>query len=1077
MPLLAAFALAMLATKTADAFDPGPSPLLMRHPTMNATTVVFQFAGDLWSVPREGGDAKRLTTAIGTESNPYFSPDGKWIAFSGQYDGNTDVFVIPAKGGVPRRLTAHPSPDVVLGWTPDGASVLFSSSMLSNTDYPRMFTVAATGGVAKPLPFPSGRMASFSPDGQKIAYVPTIKWQEAWKRYRGGQTAPIWIGNMSDSHVKPIPRENTNDEQPMWIGNSIYYLCDIRGPVGLFKYDTATGKETEEIKGEGFDIKSASSYGQEIVYEKLGSLHVFDTTTHKSRPIPVSIDADFLEVRPQFKSLKPNDFAISPTGQRLVVGARGMIFTVPASKGDIRQISGSDVAHRHDPAWSPNGASIAYFTDTEGDQMLAVCPSAGGAEKRFKLGEAPGVYTHPVWSPDSTKIAYSDTKLNLWSLDVATGVNTKIDTANYRQGSGYDPHWAPDSKWLTWNRELKNHFQAIFLYSFDTGKVTQITDGLADAQSPVFDRDGKHLYFLANTTLGQGSDFEDMSALNALNSVSGVYAIVLRRDGPNPLQAESDEEKAPTPPPAEKPKAEAVKVTIDLDNIQRRIISLPLPIQTYGNLEAGPAGSFFATTLTPKAVINDPSQGALLKFSFTDRKAVPFAAQTSSFLVSADGSKLLLVQAGRAAIVSAMKPPEKGEGAVDFTSMSAKIDPKAEWRHMYHEVWDGERLLLYDPHLHGIDANVMEKRYEPFLANICSRDDLNYLFTDMLGELSVGHMFIGGGDIPGTKGIPGGLLGADFAFEKGRYRLTRIYDGELWNPGLVGPLAQPGINAQVGEYVLAIDGKDLADSTDIYEALEGKAGRQVKVKLGPNSDGSGSREVIVVPVANEFQLRFRAWSEDNRRLVDKMTGGRAGYVHVPDTGGGGWTEFNRYFYAQAGKDGLIVDDRFNHGGSINDFMVREMKKTLDFGSVTRHGSDWQIPNAAIFGPKIMLINEGAGSGGDIFPYMFRMYKVGPLVGTRTWGAMISAYGFDLVDGGSIRAPDDAMYDPETGKWVIENEGVPPDVPTELDPYLWRQGRDAQLEKAIEVINAQLKNYHPNIKRPTYPDKSRVGQRG
>ncbi len=1064
MPLLAALVLAA----TPDAFDPGPNPLLMRHPTMNSTTVVFQFAGDIWSVPREGGEASRLTTAVGVESNPYFSPDGKWIAFSGQYDGNVDAFVIPANGGVPKRLTAHPGADSVLGWAPDGKSVLFSSSMLSNTDYPRMFTVSVEGGVPRQLPFPSGRMACFSPDGKRIAYVPTLKWQEAWKRYRGGQTSPIWMGDLSDSHVKPVPRKNANYEYPMWVGESIYFLNDTKGPVGLYRYDVGSDKVAAEIDGNGLDLKSASAGPGGIVYERLGSLNIFDTKTHTSRRVPIEINSDFLEVRPEFKALTRNlnGASISPTGQRVAVAARGWIMTVPASKGPVRIIDETQGVNRRDPAWSPDAKSIAYVTDQNSVQQLAIYDNAAATTRLVDLGDPPAVYGNPVWSPDSKKIAYTDNRLTLWLLDVASGKSTKIDSGTYRGGTSIDPRWSHDSKWIAWSRDLKNHYQAVFVYSLDSGRATQIADGLADASGPVFDRDGKHLYFTASTNNGIASDFENLSALNNLNVVSNVYAVVLKRDGANPLQPESDEEGVVKPKP-EPPGP----VQIDFDNIQRRILSLPLPMQGYGQLEAGPAGSFFVATVPPRATVFDGGGGEILKFSFATRKATSFGP-SGSFQISADGQKVLLRRGSSVSIVPTAAPASPGEGAVDLSGLQVKIDPRAEWRHMYHEVWNNERMLLYDPNLHGIDSKVMEKRYEPFLDNLASRDDLNYLFTDMLGELTIGHMFIGGGDIPGSRGLPGGLLGADYKFENGRYRLTRIYDGELWNPGLTGPLAQPGINAKVGEYVLAIDGQEINDATDIYELLEGKAGKQVKVRLGPNADGSGSREATVVPVGSEFNLRFRAWSEDNRRLVDKMTGGRAGYVHVPDTSSGGWQEFNRYYYTQTDKDGMIVDDRFNHGGLINDYMVREMEKRLDFGSVTRYGTDWRIPNSAVFGPKVMLINEGAGSGGDIFPFYFRLHNVGPLVGKRTWGAMLSAYGFSLLDGGSVRAPDDAMYIPQTGKWIIENEGTPPDIDVELDPYLWRQGRDAQLEKAIETINQKLANYHPVIKRPAYPDKSK-----
>jgi len=1041
---------------------------------------VFQFADDLWAVPRGGGQATRLTAAPGVESDPYFSPDGKWIAFSGEYDGNQDVFVMPATGGIPKRLTAHPAPDVVVGWAPDGKSVLFSSSMLSNSDLPRLFTVPVTGGFPKPLPLPSGTSACFSPNGKQLAYVPGIKWEEAWKRYRGGQTYPIWIANLSDSKVKAIPRDNTNDEQPAWFGDKIYYLSDKRGPVGLSSYDTSTGKVTEEIPGEGFDLKSLTAGPDAIVYERLGSINIYEPSNHQSHKVPIQISGDFREVRPQYKDLRPliDGLTLSPSGTRLGISARGWVMTVPASKGDARVLDETQGAHRREPDWSTDGKTMAYITDRNGRQQMALWDFASSSEKTVDLGGSPAYYYNPNWSPDSSKLCYTDNSHNIWILDVKTGRNTQVDASLYNNPrSTLSANWSPDSKWLTWARDLDNHYEAVFVYSLESGKKTQITDGLADAKSPIFDRDGKLLYFFASTNVGQASSWLDLSSLNNLNIVSSVYAVVLKKDGPNPLQPESDEEvvkepakpgTAPTPPPP---------FRIDLDGIESRIITLPIPAQNYVSLSAGTPGVLFASAAPKHATATDVGGGQSVgKFSFSDRQFTPFAAGVSVFFTSKDGSKAVVGRGLSLSIVPTIAPPGPGQGAVSLAGVQAKIDPVKEWRSMYHEIWRNEKLLFYSPTLNGVSADAMERRYEPFLANIYSRNDLNYLFIDMLGELCVGHMFPGGGDIPSAdKAVPGGLLGADYTFDSGRYRLERVFDGERWNPGLYAPLAQPGVNAKAGEYLLAIDGKDLLNSTDVYEALEGKAGKQVRIKLGPTADGKNSREATVVPVGNEFGLRTRAWEEDNRRYVEKMTHGRAGYVHVPDTAQGGWTAFNRYYYAQVGKDGIVVDERFNHGGLINDFMIREMQKPIDAYFVPRHGKQWPTPGSAIYGPKVMLANQFSGSGGDMFPWLFKHEKVGKLIGKRTWGGLIAAFGFGLVDGGAINSPDIAFYNPHDGTWDVENWGVAPDIDIELDPYQWRLGHDAQLDRAIEEINKDLANYKaPTVQHPPYPDRSKVG---
>jgi len=1083
MPLLAA----LILGRSGDPFDPGANPLLMRHPTVNATDVVFQYAGDLWRVPRAGGDAIRLTASGGTTSDPYFSPDGKEIAFSGNYDGNTDVYVMPAQGGIPKRLTTHPAADIVLGWTPDGKDVLFSSTMLSNTDYARLFTVPAAGGLTKQLPFPAGAQGAFSPDGKQIALVPNGKWELAWKRYRGGQATPIWIGDISDSKITAIPRKGTNDSYPMWIGNSIYYLSDPTGPVGLNRYDTKTGKVSTVIPGYGFDLKSATAGPDVIAYERLGSIHLYNPSTGDDHTVPVHIDGDFSEARTEIKDLRSRirSINISPTGKRAVISARGWVFTVPAEKGDARQLDDKQGCDRNDAKWSLDGKSVSYICDEGDGEHLTIYDMASGQSRSIPLGGAPADYRMHVWSPDSKSIAYTDNKLNLWVLDVASGKNTLIDTDTYWLPSNITPDWSPDSKWLAWSRNLPSYMNAIFVYSFDSGKKTQITDGLSYATQPVFDRGGKYLYFLATTNLGFGIDLEDLESMAVTNTSSNVYAILLRKNVTNPLLPESDDEKPKDDATVadkdkDKDKKDAKKddtnekFNIDLDGIQHRVLVLPLPKAGYQSIVAGPDGTVFALAQPPRATpTDDNGPGTVQKFSFSDRKVVSFADGVTSISASADGSKLLLGQGPIWKITGAAGPQADGK-PLDLSELRARVDPLTEWRAIYHQVWRKERILFYDPHLHGIDADVMEKRYEPFLAGIRSRDDLNYLFTDMLGELCIGHMFISGGDLPSRKSVRTGLLGADFAFDKNRYRITRVYDGESWNPDLTSPLAAPGVNAVAGEYILSVDGKDLTASDDIYQALEDKAGRQVRLKIGPNADGTGSRDVVAVPVASDIPLRQKAWEEDNRRYVEKETGGLGGYVHVPDTGGGGWDAFMRYFYSQLDKTGMIIDDRFNHGGYINDFMIREMQKPLDFYGATRYGQMFRVPNATIYGPKIMLINEMAGSGGDIFPYLFREHHIGKLYGKRTWGGELIAAGFEVIDGGFVRAPDDAEFDPRTGNYVIDNVGVPPDVEVDLDPSAWRMGVDSQLKAAVDELKKEIAAHPlPPIKRPPYPDKTKL----
>ncbi|AIE86833.1 S41 family peptidase [Fimbriimonas ginsengisoli] len=1069
--------LPLIALAQGGATAPG-APLLVREPTLSATTIVFRYAGDLWTVPREGGHANRLTSAQGVESHPHFSPDGKLVAFTGQYDGNADVFVVPVEGGVPKRLTAHPSPEIVAGWTPDGKSVIFTSGMLSETDSPRLFTVSVNGGVPKPLPFPSGSEASLSPDGTRVAYNPGWKWEPAWKRYRGGQTYPLWIAQLSDSHWKEVPRHGENQQNPMWVGDKVYFLSDKTGPVGLCSYDTKSGKVADEIKGEGFDIKSADAGPGAIVYAKLDSLNLYDLASHTSKRVPVEITGDFPEVRPQFKDLRTNvtSSSISPNGQRVVVAARGWIFTVPASKGDAHQLSEKQGVHRRVPVWSPDSKSIAYFTDERGPQEIAIFDLATSKERFISIGDVPQYYNWLTWSPDSSKIAYVDYGRHLWLMDVPSGKSTLVDKGLYHDPTEpISATFSPDSKWMAWNRDLDNHLNAVFVYDIDKKVKTQITDGLANAKNPVFDRDGKHMYFYASTNTGWAASWLDMTSLSVPNVTSAIYAVVLRNDGPDPLQPESDEDNPKDP--AKAPEKKDDKFRIDLDGIQQRVVALPMPVQNYQGLEAGPPGTLFALTAPNRANSLDfGGLGTIQKFSMATRSAAPFAPGVTGMEVSGSGSHILLKRGPNVAIVPTAAPAAApGQGAVDFSGLRAKIEPRQEWRSMFAEVWKNEPILLYDPNLHGIKPAEMVRRYSPFLEGINSRDDLSYLFEDMTGEISIGHMWVRGGDIPGTKSVPGGLLGADYAFENGRYRITRVYNGESWNPGLAGPLSKPGVSAKAGEYLLSIDGRDLNDAMDIYEALEGKAGRQVKVKIGPTPNGVGAREATVVPVGNDTALRQIAWKEDNRRKVEQLSGGRLGYVHIPDTGQGGWESFQRYYYAQTGKDGIIVDERFNQGGLINDFMVLEMQRTMNGVFTSRYGKDWPTPGVGVFGPKVMITNQYGGSGGDMFPWLFKFNKVGPIVGKRTWGGLVASFGFPLIDGGFVNAPDDGFYNPHNNTWDVEGHGVDPDMEVELDPYLWRQGHDAQLEKAVEeamkLVRATPKKTYSH---PPYVDKTKVG---
>jgi len=1051
-------------------------PLLLQKPTISRTHVVFSYGGDLWIAPREGGDARRLTTGTGMETEPAFSPDGSLIAFTGEYDGNVDVYVVPAAGGVPRRLTWHPGPDHVVGWTPDGKSILFRSSRNSYVRTNRLFIVPVAGGFPEEVPLPMAEQGAYSPDGSRLAYTPLAPAFEAWKRYRGGRTSPIWIADLKDSRIEKIPRENSNDYYPMWVGGRIYFISDRNGPFSLFVYDTQTRQVKELLRNTGLDLKSASAGPDAIVYEQFGELHLYDLKSGRTRKIDIRLAGDLPAVRPRFERVARaiRDAAISPTGVRAVFEARGEILTVPAEKGDIRNLTGTPgVAERY-PSWSPDGKRIAYFSDESGEYALHISDQSGlGAVEKIDLGNPPSFFYTPIWSPDGHKIAYTDARLNLWYVDLEKRTPVRVDTDTYSKPERtLDPAWSPDSRWIAYTKQLRNHFRAVFIYSLEEGKSRQITDGMSDARYAAFDPNGERLYFTASTDAGPTSGWLDMSGFNRPVSRS-VYLAVLRKDLPSPLAPESDEEKPEeAAKPKEAPKKEEPKpapVRIDFQNISQRILALPLPARNYVGLEVGKTGILFLAEAEPLTMRMRPTV-SIQKFDFKTRKAEKFLEGVRAFAVSRNGEKVLYQRGEQWAIAGAAQPPKPGEGVLKMEAMEVRVDPRAEWRQMYREVWRIERDFLYDPGLHGLDLAAVMKRYEPYLDSVACRADLNYLFSEMLGELSLGHVRAGGGAAPEPQRVGVGLLGADYRIENGRYRFARVYDGENWNPDLHAPLTQPGVNVTAGEYLLEVNGRDVRPPTNLYSFFEGTAGKQVKLRVGPDPTGANSREVTVVPVESETGLRHLAWIEDNRRKVDQMTGGRVAYVYLPNTAEAGYANFNRYYFSQVDKQAAIIDERYNGGGMAADYIIDYMRRPLMNYWTTRYGEIFTTPVASIFGPKVMIINEYAGSGGDAMPWYFRKARIGPLIGKRTWGGLVGIFGFpQLMDGGFVTAPNLAFFNTE-GEWDVENHGVPPHIEVEFDPAAWRAGRDPQLERAVEVIMEALKkNPPPAPKKPPYPN--------
>ena len=1067
------------------AIDPNDTRMLAQ-PAISNNHIAFIYAEDLWVANRDGSQPRRLTVDEGIELVPFFSPDGKTIAFSAEYDGNMDVFIVPVEGGIPTRLTWHPSPEIVRGFTPDGKSVLFGSQQAAFSNrYANLFTVPVTGGMATKLEIPNASGATYSPDGKQMAYNPINDASRQWKHYRGGSIANIWIYNFGDhATIKiPQPEGGCNDLSPMWVGNTIYFRSDRNGEYNLFAYNTATKKIDQLTNFKDFPVLNASAGNGIIVFEQAGYLHTFSPGETDSKKLKIGIAADLLELRPRFvKGTKYiRSAGLSPSGQRAVFDFRGDIVTVPAEKGDPRNITQTVSVHEKYPAWSPDGKTIAYFSDVSGEYELHIKPQEGkGVVKTFKLNGT-GFYANTRWSPDSKKISFTDNGRNLYVLDAATGVIQKIDADElYVPGPFRDMlgDWSSDSKWLAYTKVTETQFKRIYLYSVDQQKSYALTDGLSDASEPLFDRGNKYLYFFASTDAGPVINWFDQSNAD-MRSTNSIYLVTLQKETISPFAKESDEEKASTgsggkepadtsktkkDPAAEKKSA---SMSIDWEGIQNRIIDLPVKAGNYNQLGMGNEGELLYVSYSG----DNPESGMLHKYDIKKHKDNE-VMEMDGYLLSADGKKMLYVKANNWAISGAGEKNEPGKGMLNTEAVQVKIEPQAEWPQIFDEAWRVNRDYFYDPGMHGANWMAMKKKYEIFLPDLTCRSDLNILIQWMCSELAVGHHRVSDrGEVLNTPlRVGGGLLGADYTIDKNRYRITKIYGGLNWNPNLRSPLTEPGVNAKEGDYLLAVNGNNVTATDNLYRFFENTAGKITELTIGSNPDNNGSRVVKVVPVANEFSLRNRDWVEGNLKKVNDATKGQVAYVYVPNTAGEGHEYFKRYFFPQANKKAIIIDERFNGGGSLADYYIDILQRPYQAHWNMRYGKDLKSPSASIQGPKVMIIDETAGSGGDMLPWMFRKFKVGTLVGKRTWGGLVGILGFpEFIDGGSVTAPNVAIWTKDG--FVVENAGVAPDIEVEQWPADIIKGRDPQLEKAIEIALKELeKNPQVEPKRPPYPNR-------
>ncbi len=1051
---------------------------LLWQPTISKDQIAFIYAEDLWVANLDGSYPRRLTVSEGTESNPVFSPDGAMIAFTGQYDGNTDVFIVPAAGGIPKRLTWHPGADLVRDFSPDGKKILFASQRNSFTNrYAKLFTVDISSGAEQQLPIPNAFWASYSPDGTSIAYTPIPDVFGQWKNYRGGTMSRIWLYDTKSHNVTeiPKPKSGSNDSKPIWKGSKVYFRSDRDGSLNLYSYDVQSKAITQITKFNDFPVSSLEGTSDHVIFAQQGYLHIYNTATNNTSKIKVGIAADLLDHRPRYvkgdQHIRSVD--ISPSGARLVMDYRGEIITLPAQKGDVFNLTNTPGTHENFPSWSPNGKFIAYFSDASGEYELHVKNQDGNSNPQVLKLTGAGFYAHLHWSPDSKKIVYVDNGRALYVADLAKGKSTKIaEDANYTPGPFRDlfGSWSQDGNFIAYTTITETNFERAWAYSLAENKSYAVTDAISNVTEPTFDPSGKYLYLVASTDAGPVINWFDQSSQD-MEATNSIYLITLQKQVQSPFAKENEIEEVKDTSNKVPYKADSnvTKLRIDWDGIQNRIVPLPISKGRYNSLQVLKEGELFYLADAPHGA----APTMLMLFNVKKRKEESIMP-ADRYKIAAKGEKTVFMSNGKWGIASTGQKPGP-DGMINTSSIQVKITPKDEWKNIFNEAWRVNRDYFYDPNMHGVNWLAMKTKYAALIPDIASSNDLYRIMQWMFAELSVGHhSFSATGDrrVSQTE-IPGGLLGADYETKNNRYRITKIYGGLNWTPELRSPLTEPGVTVEVGDYILAVNGTEVTADKNFYSYFENTAGKIIILKVGASADDAKARMVKVVPIANESALRNRDWVEGNMRKVSEATDGQVAYVYVPNTTTQGHEYFKRYFFPQANRAAIIIDERFNGGGQLADYYIDLLKRPAQSYWKFRHGKDQKAPNASIQGPKVMLIDETAGSGGDYLPYLFRQAKLGTLVGKTTWGGLVGILGFpEFIDGGSVTAPNLAFYD-EKG-FGIENVGTPPDVEVEQWPSEVINGRDPQLEKAIQIIKDELKKNEPKkIPSPKFPNKTNI----
>lgn len=1097
-----------------------PEGRLMRFPDIYKDQVVFSYAGDLWLASTSGGEARRITTSPGLELFPKFSPDGKWIAFTAQYDGNFNVYVMPSEGGQPRQLTYLPDVasipermgpnNEVITWYPDSKRILFLSRRSTfNTWFGQLYTVSIDGGLPEKFPLPKGGLTTFSPDATKIVYNRIFRNFRTWKRYTGGMAQDLWLYDLKANTIEQLTHYAGTDTFPMWHGDTIYFTSD-RGPdkrLNLYSYDLGSKKVTQLTHYTDFDVMWPSLGPDSIIFENGGYLYIFDLKSHKARKMTVTLPGDRDQMRRRWENVGKliTAFDLSPEGKRALFTARGDVFTVPAEHGSIRNLTQTPGIQERDAAWSPDGQWLAYISDRTGENQLYIRPQKQSGEETQITTDNKVFLLPPAWSPDSTKLAYADSTLHLYYVEVHDKKPVLIDQGKYSDLTQYV--WSPDSKWVAYAKAASNDNDAIYLYSLADKKITAVTSSFTASSNPAFDPGGKYLYFLSNRTYNEVLGPYDMEFSNPKST--GIFAVTLRADLPSPFAPRSDEVAAEKPQPKneksktegkkdqEKEKSEAEEAVknfkIDLEGIEGRVVGLPIPPGNYNDLQANKGNVFYVSA--PTMGLSGPLPGesySVHVFDMEKRKDSVLMEGANNYTLSFDGKKLLYSAPGGGAggaaaalfeeggssqtfgVIDA-KPPERepqhpGAGALNLASMQMDVNPAAEWKEIFDDMWRQERDYFFEKSMNGVDWAKERDKYAALLPYVADRFDLNYVLGEMVSELSNSHTYVGGGDMPDLHPVNVGLLGVDFEADtaSGFYRFKKIYPGHNWDLAVRSPLTEPGVKVKEGDYLLAVNGRPLRLPENPFKPFVNTADQDVTLTINSKPATEGSWDVLVRPIRSEFKLRELDWIETNREKVDKATGGKVGYVYLPDMEDTGLNEFVRQYFPQIRKEGLIFDVRYNGGGFVDQIILEHLRRMLAAMESARNFENNTIPDNVFYGYMADLSNRYSASDGDFFTYFFKKYKLGPVIGERTWGGVRGIRGYiPEIDGGYFTRPEFSLYGLDS-QWIVENHGVAPDIEVDNRPDLVMKGQDPQLERAIQYLMKEIQE-HPKKLPPRPPD--------